>query len=187
MTSEKVRIGKIVGCHGVRGDVKVRTASDSESWSKAIREVLLKDPKTGDERLLKIQSARLQGPMVVLHFEGTEDRNQAELLVGAVLYTNLTSLPKPQEDEYWVDDLIGLTVVDAQTGRTRGTIKDLLSSGGSDFLEIQLEDSDQTVVIPFIDQFFPKVDIEQRTVSVDLLSDFLAADTKPVTADRLQQ
>src|SRR5690606_32866787 len=96
-------------------------------------------------------------------------------------------LPAPAEGEYWADDLIGLTVVDVQTGRKRGVIKDLLVSGGSDFLEVQLEDSTETVVIPFIEQFFPTVDLENGTVTVDLLSDFFSTAKEPVTPDRLKQ
>jgi 16S rRNA processing protein RimM len=108
-------------------------------------------------------------------------------LVGSLLYAHSESLPQPEEDEYWVDDLIALDVVDLQTNRKRGTVKDLLSSGGQDFLEIQLEDSSHTVVIPFISKFFPTVDVANKTISVDLLSDFLSMANEPVTVERLEQ
>jgi 16S rRNA processing protein RimM len=123
----------------------------------------------------------------VLHFTGLDDRNQVEPLVGSLLYAHSESLPQPEEDEYWVDDLIALDVVDLQTNRKRGTVKDLLSSGGQDFLEIQLEDSSHTVVIPFISKFFPTVDVANKTISVDLLSDFLSMANEPVTVERLEQ
>jgi 16S rRNA processing protein RimM len=125
--------------------------------------------------------------LVVLHFSGLDDRNQVEPLVGSLLYAPLSDLPNPQEDEFWVDDLIGLNVMDLETNRKRGTVKDLLSSGGQDFLEIQLEDSAQTMVVPFINRFFPSVDVPNGTIYVDLLSDFLAISNEPVTADRLEQ
>lgn len=187
MAPEHVRIGKIVGCHGVRGDVKIRPTSEDAEWADEIRQVLLKNPKSGMEQSVTVQGIRHQGPLVILHFEGMDNRNLVEPLVGSFLYADVSDLPPPDEDEFWVDDVIGLAVVDAQTGRQRGRVKDLLSSAGSDFLEIQLEDSEQTVVVPFIDKFFPEVSVENGTVSIDLLSDFLAISNEPVTADRLEQ
>jgi 16S rRNA processing protein RimM len=187
MVEQQVRIGKIVGCHGVRGDVKVRPTSEEAEWVSVITQLLLKNPKTGEEKLLMVEKARHQGPFVLIHFKGLDNRNFVEPLVGTTLYANISELPKPQEGEFWADDLIGLTVIDAQTSRIRGVVKDLLSSGGSEFLEIQLENSEQTVVIPFIEKFFPEVNLETRTISIDLLSDFLALTTEPVTADRLEQ
>jgi 16S rRNA processing protein RimM len=187
MTNPQVRIGKIVGCHGIRGDVKVRPTSDEADWMDTLREVILQDAQSGRQTVMRVQHTRRQGPLVLLHFTGLDDRNQVEPLVGSLLFANLADLPDPQEDEYWVDDLIGLEVVDLQTSRKRGTVKDLLSSGGQDFLEIQLEDSSQTVVIPFITKFFPTVDVPNGTIAVDLLSDFLSIAREPVTPDRLEQ
>lgn len=187
MSQSQVRIGKIVGCHGVRGDVKVRPTSEEADWVGSLDKLLLKNPKTGEEKTVTIQSARFQGPLVILRFEGLDNRNFVEPLVGSVLMAELADLPEPNPDEFWADDLIGLSVVDAETGRNRGVVKDLLSSGGSDFLEIKLDNSDQTVVIPFIDKFFPQVSLENKTISIDLLGDFLAMSSEPVTADRLEQ
>lgn len=187
MAPEQVRIGKIVGCHGVRGDLKVRPASEDAEWADSVRQLLLKNPRTAEEKMLSIQSIRHQGPLIVIRFEGLDSRTAVEPLVGATLYADVSALPEPEPDEFWVDDLIGLTVVDIETGRVRGKVKDLLSSAGSDFLEIQLEDAKQTVVIPFINKFFPEVSLENGTVSIDLLSDFLSISNEPVTAERLEQ
>jgi 16S rRNA processing protein RimM len=186
MSTEEVRIGKIVGCHGVRGDLKIRPASDSD-WVGALRETTLKQGKSHDGQLYKIKKAWNHGPLVLMHLEGVDSRNAAEPLVGSILYANRDQLPAPSEDEFWADDVIGLDVIDAETGRKRGMIKDLLSSGGQDYLEIQLEDNGQTVVIPFLNHFFPEVDLEKKQVTIDLLSDFLAMSSEPVTADRLEQ
>lgn len=186
MSAEEVRIGKIVGCHGVRGDLKVRPASDSD-WVGALRETTLKQGKTPDGQPYKIKKTWRHGPLILMHLEGIDSRNAAEPLVGSILYANRDDLPAPSEDEFWADDVIGLTVVDAETGRKRGVVKDLLSSGGQDYLEIQLEESEQTVVIPFLERFFPVVDLEAGQVTIDLLSDFLAMSSEPVTADRLEQ
>lgn len=177
---DKVRIGKIVGCHGIRGDLKVRPTSPDPEWPSTARQLFI------GEKPYKVLQARPQGPLILTRLEGVDSRTLAETLVGSVLYVSQEDLGEPGEDEYWADDLIGLSVMDAQTGRKRGIVKDLLSSAGSDFLEIQLEDSTETVVVPFITQFFPTVDLENKTVTVDLLGDFLS-DVQPVTTSQLEE
>lgn len=186
MTPRQVRIGKIVGFHGVRGEVKVRPASDDAAWAESLKRVFVKNPKGNDPgKLMHIAGIRPHGPNFLMLFDGFGNRTLVESMLGAELFADLSELPPPEEGEYWADDLIGLTVVDKETGRKRGVVKDLLSSGGSDFLEIQLEESPETVVIPFIDRFFPEVSLEAKTVSVDLLTDFLNAE--PVTTNRIEE
>ncbi len=185
MSIKDVRIGKIVGCHGVRGDLKVRPASDSD-WVGVLKEVALQHGKAAPQ-VLKIKKTWKHGPLILMHLEGIDSRNAAEPLIGALLFADRDALPAPDEDEFWADDLIGLNVLDTETNRKRGVVKDLLSSGGQDYLEIQLEESDQTVVIPFLERFFPIVDLEAGHITIDLLSDFLTMSTAPVTADRLEQ
>lgn len=188
MDTPQKRIGKIVGCHGVRGDVKIRPYASDPLWVDEAGEpmtVLLRHPN-GTEREMVMIPVRQQRLQVIARFEGVENRNLAEPLIGFEIYADQALLPEPEENEYWVDDLIGLTVVDVQTGRRRGVVKDLLSSGGSDFLEIQLEDGNQTVVIPFIERFFPLVRPDSGTIAVDFLRDFLGS-TRPVTAEHLEQ
>jgi 16S rRNA processing protein RimM len=158
MEQKKVRVGKIVGCHGIRGDIKLRPSSEDADWAVIGATVFLKN-KAGQEQPLTIQNARQQGPVLILHFREFENRTQAEPLVGSTLFATVADLKQPEEGEYWVDDLIGLSVLDAETSRVRGKVKDILSSGGTDFLEIQLEESAETAVIPFNEHFFPVVDI----------------------------
>jgi 16S rRNA processing protein RimM len=206
MDTEQVRIGKIVGCHGVRGDLKIRPASDAQ-WVGSLREIILhpakpSSPKNPAQKVspqkistqeepaaqsYKIRKAWFHGNLVLMHLEGVDTRNDAELLVEATLYARRENLPEPAEDEFWADDVIGLSVIDAETGRKRGEVKDLLSSSGQDYLEIKLEESNETVIIPFLNHFFPEVDVEKGELKIDLLSDFLSMSTAPVTADRLQQ
>jgi 16S rRNA processing protein RimM len=187
MTNKKVRIGKIVGCHGIRGELKVRPASEDSAWADSLKAVLLKKKGEATEKHLNIRSMRRHGPHVLLTLEGFADRTLAEPLLGSDLFANVADLPEPEEDEYWADDLIGLAVVDAETGRKRGVVKDLLSSSGSEFLEIKLEDAHETVVIPFIHRFFPDVDLNAKTITIDLLNEFLSLSNEPVTPDRLEQ
>ncbi len=168
MTQDKlVRIGKIVGCHGLKGEVKVRPASDDPTWVGAIGEVFLQPGL----KSLPIQRATRKDRMVYLVFQGLSTRNDVEPLVGRELFAPLEVLPEPEENEYWVDDMLGLAVMD-ESGKVLGTVKDVLSSGGMEYLEIVLSENSKTHLIPFIDHFFPTVDMEKRQVVVANLEGF---------------
>ena len=183
-----VRIGKIVGCHGIRGEVKLHPHSPEAEWMDVLERVTLripgKTPGSVEEKRLDIDDARRHAPHVLVSFDGIETRNQAETLVGAEVYADSSDLEDPGEGEYWADDLIGLTVLDAETGRPRGVVKDLLSSAGGGFLEIKLENEVETIIIPFSDHFFPTVDLAARTVTMKLAGDLLS---KPVTLEKLEE
>jgi len=146
MDNEQVRIGKIVGCHGIRGDLKVRPASDPD-WVDDLEQVNLQLGNSQALQTYRIKNAWQHGQLVLVHLEGVDTRNAAELLINATLFAKREDLPAPQEGQFWVDQLLGLNVIDVQTGRKRGIVKDLLSSSGQDYLEIQLEDSDQTAIV----------------------------------------
>lgn len=189
MAGDKIRIGKIVGCHGLRGDLKIRPASEDPDWVGRLKTAYLGEAPdvSGTEAVLEVATSRHQGNLVLVRFAGYDSRTLAEPLVGRFVFADLNVLPPPDEGEYWAHDLIGLDVLDHETRRRLGVVVDLLSSGGSDFLEVQLDGSAETAVIPFIDQFFPEVDVNNRTVTVDLLGDFLTHPPEPVTADRLEE
>lgn len=179
-----VRIGKIVGFHGLRGDVKIHPVSDAPEWAGVLDQVTLQNPKKPSEQItLQLAESKVQGPLVLARFKDRPDRTSVESLMGWELYTRQSELPPPEENEFWANDLIGLTVLDHDTRRKRGQVKDLLTASGSDFLEIQLDESDETVVIPFINHFFPEVNVEQGHLTVTLLDDLL----QPVTHESMPQ
>lgn len=181
-TEKLVRLGKIVGFQGLQGAVKVRLSEDEPDWLSTLKTITLKTPR--QTMPLQIRKARLKGPRQgIIEFEGYTDRTRAEKeLAEGELFAPLSSLPEPAEGEYWADDLIGMAVVDADTGDELGRVKDLLSSTGSDYLEIAV-DGGETVVIPFVDEFFPVVEPENHRMHIARLGDFLrdaAQSEKPV-------
>jgi 16S rRNA processing protein RimM len=204
MSDNRLRIGKIVGCHGIRGDLKVLPCSENAEWSEELDELILempafdpkkakkgqsvsagKQPKVPQTQRLQIESVRWQGACVLVKFAGYPDRTAAEVLIGATVYADANELPEAEEGEYWVDDIIGLTVLDANTGQKLGVVADLLSSTGSEFLEIRLDNDPETVVIPFLDHFFPTVDLEAETVTLNLPAGFLPDNEPKSDSDNL--
>lgn len=173
-----LRIGKIVGFYGLQGDVKVRPASEDPDWIHAVSQLQLVWPgkKIMD---VKIRKAWQHDRLVILRFEEYESRTRVEAFLGAELYAKLEDLPALGPEEYRVDDLIGLKVLDMSTHCEKGIVRDILSSGGGDYLEIRTPHSKQTALVPFNEHFFPKVDLQSQTIYVNKISDFLEELDKP--------
>ncbi|MBX2859764.1 MAG: ribosome maturation factor RimM [Vampirovibrio sp.] len=168
------RIGKIVGFHGVRGHFKVQPASGDPDWLDDLEDVCLTRPaKPGEEEWRVIESARLQKSTVILKLAGIESRNEAELFGGRVLFARESDLPEPEDGEFWLDELIGLAVVDIEGGETLGVVKDLVVSGATDYVEIGREGTEQTVTVPYTPAFFPEVRLEEKQVVVQHVRELL--------------
>jgi len=180
--SQTVRIGKIVGCHGIRGELKVRPNETYPTqaippWARhgMVLKLVAKpnsNQSSGTEQQVKIESSRWQKEMVLLKLEGYPDRTAAEALIGGVLFASPDTLPDPNEDEFWVHDLIGLSVLDRYTKDVRGIVQDVLTAGGQIFLEIRLPESGETtVVVPFIESFFPEVSVADQRILLQFPGD----------------
>lgn len=178
-----LRIGKIVGCHGVKGEVKVRTENAEPDWVGCLtRVVVFREGKPPVS--CRVMSTRQQDHGGVLaQLEPIPDRTEAEKWVGAELSAYQSDLPEPEADAYRVDDLIGLMVLDAQHREEIGWVRDVLSSGGADFLELQpIREDLKPVVVPFQSSFFPEVDMSQGHVVLDKLGDLTELASTAATA-----
>jgi len=95
------------------------------------------------------------------------DRNEAERLVGAsVLIEPEDRVPLP-EGSFWVDDLIGLSVVDIK-GKVLGVVEGLLSTGGKELYEIRDENGKRHYV-PAVEDFVKEIDLASGRISVELI------------------
>jgi len=114
---------------------------------------------TEDGRSLVIARLRAgKSGEAIVRFEGVNDRNAAERLRGQRLYVPRAALPEPEKGEYYLTDLIGLTVEDAKGGRL-GTVAGVHNFGAGDVIEIQ-SPTGEKAFIPFSNAAVPVVDIE---------------------------
>lgn len=92
-------------------------------------------------------------------------RDQSEALKGTKLLVRSNDRPTLAEGEYYLSDLIGITVVDHQTQAVVGSVVSL-ASAGNDLLEIQLADTTKTILLPFVSALVPIVDIERKRIEI---------------------
>jgi 16S rRNA processing protein RimM len=175
-----VRVGKIVGFHGVRGNVKVRTVDDTPDWLQTGRPLRVCPPGGAlPATTMHIARGHQARPYsLVMGLTEIQSRNDAEPWLNADLFIQEDALPKPKEpDTYRAIELVGLAVVLGSDGRRVGTVRDILSAAAGasqDFIEIQPENlAKAPVMIPFQKHFFPKVDPSSGRLEVFGLDDFL--------------
>ena len=125
-------IARVAGAFGVKGEIRITTFTEDPLALKGYRNLLRQDGTPG----LRLTTVRAVKGAVIARAEGVETRDQAELLRGLNLHIDRAALPPPEEDEFYLADLIGLAV-EAPDGTSLGTIKAVQDFGAGDLLEIQ--------------------------------------------------
>ena len=133
MGDDLIMVGRVAGAFGVRGEVRI-TSFTADPLSLAHFETLLReDGSLG----LTLTGGRVAKGAVIARAAEVETRNQAEALRGLKLYIRRDSLPPPEEkDEYYVADLVGLSVENPD-GQPLGRVKSVHDFGAGDLLEIE--------------------------------------------------
>lgn len=162
MPGERVRVGKIGAAHGVRGEVRVFVYTEDPL---AIRDYGALEDEAG-ARKFEIASAREGNGHLVVRFKGIDDRNEAEKLTHVQLFVPRERLPEQGGDKFYHADLIGLRV-ETKSGETLGEVIAVPNYGASDLLEIRPPKAGQTLLIPFVDEFVPEVDVAGGRIVVD--------------------
>jgi 16S rRNA processing protein RimM len=155
-----VLLGVVLGAHGLKGEVKVKTFTDSPSSLGAYGPVT-----AGDGRQFLIAAARTSKPdEAVVKLEGISDRTAAEGLKGLRLYIPRAALPEPEDDEFYHVDLVGLAVETAE-GAALGRVRGIHNFGAGDVVEIEAADG-HISFIPFTREAVPTVDLQARRLIV---------------------
>lgn len=138
-----LEVGRIGKPHGVKGDVFVMFVSDREERHTPGAQLVAR--KANIARELIVETARLQNARYVIHFEGVDNRNDAELLTNAVLYGEEIV----DDDALWVHDMIGSRVVGVD-GTDYGICTGVIDNPAHAILELE---SGGLVPIPFVIEY----------------------------------
>lgn len=149
-----VRIGKIARAHGIRGEVAVRLEEPSSTTLLMQKAVWLK--ADGEPEPAEIETARAAHGGLLVRFVGCYDRTAAEKLAGREVWLPRACLPKPQDGEYYVADLVGLEAR-SPAGVALGKVVEVVDTGGVPVLEIE---GDRRFQIPLVETFVQRIDLE---------------------------
>ncbi len=151
--------GEIVGTHGVRGEVRVRPECDSP----AVLEPLKKLYFDGGARAVKV-TARAHKNIAIVKLDGVDTVEAAAALRGTWLYLDRRDL-KLEKGRYFICDLIGLSVVDDDTGEVYGTCTDVSHTGANDVYHLRTAQQ-REVLIPAIPSVVRRVDIDGGEIRI---------------------
>lgn len=159
MAVERIAVGAVVGAHGVRGLVRVKSYTAEPEDLAAYGPL---SDAAGRRRFRLTLKGRSKG-LLLAAIEGVADRDAAEALAGTELYLERSALPALEdEDEFYYSDLIGLDALD-QEGRSLGRVKAVHNYGAGDLLEIAGAPGgggrEGALLLPFTKAVVPEIDL----------------------------
>lgn len=157
-------VARIGRAHGIAGEVTVEVRTDEPELRLAPGAVLATDPSSAGP--LTVRSGRVHSGRLLLRFEGVADRTGAEALRGTLLVAEVDPDEQPEDPEEFYDhQLVGLDVVTVD-GEHVGEIEQISHLPGQDLLIVAREGSAE-VMIPFVEEFVPEIDLEGQRLVVD--------------------
>lgn len=161
-------LGRIAAPFGIQGWVKVQLFGDDPgALVKIPRWWLAEEEEAVDTswRPILLAGCKPHGKGVLARFEGIEDRDAAEQLVGLYAGAPRNTLPRTADHEYYWADLIGSTVVNLADERL-GRVAGLVRTGAHEVLDVRDEDNRQRL-LPFVAAVIKDVDLDGRRIRVD--------------------
>lgn len=160
MKKQFLEIGKIVNVHGLGGMVKVMPWCDSAEFLAEF-EVLYRGK---DHIPMEIERASVQKNMVLMKFAGVDTPEAANALRNTVLYMDRGDV-ELDEDTYFIQDLQGMRVIDADTGKEYGVLNDVLQTGANDVYEVRTP-AGKMLLVPVISDVVLNVDLETEVITI---------------------
>ena len=154
MAGKRILVGEIGRPHGVRGLVKLR------SFTADPAAIAGYGPLTDEAGTRRFALTLLAEGLA--RIEGVADRDAAQRLTGTRLYVDRDRLPPPEEEEYYLADLIGLRA-ETEAGKSLGSVRDVEEHGAGAFLVL---DGPPERMLPFTRAVVPVVDIAGGRVVV---------------------
>lgn len=159
MKKQFLEVGRIVGTHGIRGELRVDPWCDSPDFLSGFKKLYFDEGKTS----LK-SKARPHKNILLLRLEGVETIDDAEKLRGKVLYIDRDDARLP-EGKNFVQDLIGCRVVDADdASKEYGEIADVFKTGANDVYTVKNPSGE--FLVPVIDEVVVDKDIDGGVVRI---------------------
>jgi len=158
-----LEVGYVARVHGLKGELAVRTFDPDSEALMSVRRVVLR-LRSGEERELLLQGARRATDATLVTLAGVTSRSSADELRGATVLVHREDLPPPAEGEWFQGDLVGL---EARTpeGTPLGKVTEVWNTGPVPVLVLEGAGL-EPLMVPFVDEFVPKVDLQAGVLVV---------------------
>lgn len=160
MKKQFLEAGKIVGTHGIAGDIKVQSWCDSPDVLTDFDTLYLSPSEP-----VTVRRAFVHKNVVILHLAGVDSCDDAQALRGRVLYLNRDDIDLPN-DLVFIQDMIGLTVYDVRTDSVIGTLKEVLTTNPAHDMYVIARPDAPDALIPACEPFLVSVDLDAGRLTV---------------------
>lgn len=150
--------GKVVNTHSLKGEVRVYPYCDSAEFLCGFERMFINDKE------INIESARVHKGQALIKIKGVDNINQAEALIGSLIYIDKNDV-ELEDGRYFIEDIKGLTVKDADTGTEYGKVTNVIETGANDVFEVKTPEG-KLLLIPKIDDVIKKIDIDSGHILI---------------------
>ena len=162
----RIALGIIRKSHGVRGEASVEPWTDSADRFAELEEVTLVSPDESSTREVRIESTRVHAGRALVKFAGVDTPEDVQTLQGWTVEIPEEEARELEEDEYFLHDLVGLTLFDGN-GKERGVVKDVIEGGGGLLLVITRADG-REFELPLAADLCTEIDLNAKRIVVAL-------------------
>lgn len=162
MLQTYLEAGKIVGTHGIQGELKVDPWCDSPAFLKSFRTLYRKQ---GEQFVpVKVVASRVHKNQLLVKLEGVTSIEEGDVLRGKMLYLHREDAKLP-EGRYFIADLIGMEVRDADTDRYYGKVTEVFKTGANDVYQIT-DEQGKHHLFPVVAHMVEETDILGRRLTI---------------------
>jgi len=158
-------IGKITNFHGIQGEVKVGYTEGAEDVLTEIDEMYAETDK-GELIPLTPEKIRFHKNFALIKFKEINSIDEVIAIKGAYLKAPKSKIKDfLKEDEFYIDDLVGLSAYDADNGSLLGIVSGVSKAKGQDILFIK-DAENKEHIIPFVKDIVPTVNIKEKKLTI---------------------
>ena len=161
-----LHIGRVIGAHGLQGELKILPLTDDAKRFIDLDECLLVTPDEKDRVPAHAAGARFFNDLVILRLQGISDRTQAETLKGHLISVTREHAVVLPPDTWFICDLLGCEVYDQAHGHL-GRLADIQPNAAQDVYVVHLSGA-KDLLFPALKSILLKVDLENRRIDVQL-------------------
>ena len=166
-----ISVGKILNFHGIKGDAKVGFSKNQQDFFMSLDTVYLKDKQ--NYIALEIESVKPHKSILIVKFKDIDSINDILQYKGHLLFVEETVIRENlDEDEFLIDELVGLDVLDNNDGSKLGFVIGVSNNGASDLISVKTN-SKKICLIPFVKAIVPVVDIQNKKIMINNLEGLL--------------
>ena len=171
MKNNFVSIGKILNFHGVKGEAKLGYTKNREDFLSRVKLVYLKIDS--EYKKFEIEYLKFMPKCAIVKFKGINSINDIVNYKGAVVFIDeLIAREFLEEDEFLIDELVGMNVYDGG-GKRLGSVVGVCNNGASDLLSVKTN-SKNICLVPFVKAIVTSVDMKTKRIQINNLEGLLS-------------